>query len=90
MSYARCFPDVSQAMASPAANRTDSAAALTFAGWTEDDARRRIATLLRCGWSARQLALTFGVDLEEIDRLAGERDQPIAQRSAAMTEEAAS
>jgi hypothetical protein len=44
-------------------------AALTFAGWDESEARRRIATLLRCGWSARQLALTFGVDVSEIDRL---------------------
>lgn len=51
-------------------------AALAFTDWTEAEARRRIATLLRCGWSARQLALTFGVAVEEIDRLSGERDQP--------------
>jgi hypothetical protein len=58
---------VSMDVSTPAA--PDPAAALTFAGWTEAEARRRIATLLRCGWSARQLALTFGVDLAEIDRL---------------------
>ena len=49
----------------------DPAAALTFAGWDESEAQRRIATLLRCGWSARQLALTFGVEISEIDRLSG-------------------
>jgi hypothetical protein len=50
----------------------DNAGAPTFAGWSEDEARRRVASLLRCGRAARQLALTFGVDLEEIDRLAAE------------------
>ena len=65
----------------------DSAGALQFAGWTEEEARRRIASLLRCGWTARQLAVMFGVDLEEIHGLSGERDHPIAEPGA-MTEEA--
>jgi hypothetical protein len=54
----------------------DSHAAMSFAGWDESEARRRIATLLRSGWSVRQLALTFGVAIEEIDRLTGETDPP--------------
>ena len=73
MTYDRCFPDVSRPAGSQAA---DPVAALIFAGWTEAEAQRRIATLLRTGWSARQLALTFGVRLEEIDRLTGQSDQP--------------
>ncbi len=66
MTYERCFPDVSQDEPSQAPN---SAAALTFAGWSESEARERIARLLASGWSAKQLALTFGVRVEEIDPL---------------------
>jgi hypothetical protein len=46
-------------------------AAMAFADWSESEAQRRIATLLRTGWSARQLAQMFGVSVEEIDRLSG-------------------
>jgi len=51
-------------------------AALAFTEWTEAEATRRIATLRGCGWTANQLASMFGVSIEEIDRLAGESDQP--------------
>jgi hypothetical protein len=56
-------------------------------GWTEEDERRRIATLLGCGWSVEQLALVFGMSVEEIDRLAGGQGQPgaAAARSEAQS-----
>jgi hypothetical protein len=60
---------VSMDVSAPAPN---SAVAMTFAGWSETEARQRIARLLATGWRAPQLALMFGVDLEEIDRLVGE------------------
>lgn len=50
---------------------SNPAAALTFADWTEAEARERICRLLAQGWSASSIALMFGVSIEEIDRLAG-------------------
>jgi hypothetical protein len=49
---------------------------MAFADWSESEAQRRIATLLRCGWRPAQLAAMFGIEIEEIDRLAGAFDQP--------------
>jgi hypothetical protein len=48
----------------------DNVAALTFTGWSEPEARERIAQFLASGWSSRQLSLMFGVTAEEINRLA--------------------
>jgi hypothetical protein len=58
-----------------------SDAAIAFANWTEAEARQRVARLLATGWSISTIALMFGVDLEEIDRLIGESDQPVAVRA---------
>ena len=54
----------------------NSDAALAFSNWTEDEARQRIARLLATGWSASSIALMFGIELSEIDRLTGQSDQP--------------
>jgi hypothetical protein len=37
---------------------------------------QRIARLLATGWSASSIALMFGIELSEIDRLTGRCDQP--------------
>ena len=55
----------------------DDAAALAFSTWTEVEARERITRLRALGWSAPTIALMFGVDVAEIDRLTGESDQPV-------------
>lgn len=60
----------------------DPAATLTFAGWSEPEARERITRLLATGWRAPQLALMFGVRLEEIDRLARLDGHPEAETAA--------
>jgi hypothetical protein len=49
-----------------------SDAALAFSNWTESEARERIRRLLAQGWSASSIALMFGIDIGEINRLAGE------------------
>jgi hypothetical protein len=69
MTYERCFPHVSQAGRSEAANRRDVAAAMTFANWSEPEAAQRIRKLLATGWSAAQVGRMFGLRIEEIDRL---------------------
>jgi hypothetical protein len=49
----------------------NSAAILTLSNWTEAEARQRIAKLLATGWSVSSIALMFGIDSEEVHRLAG-------------------
>jgi Trp operon repressor len=63
-----------------------SDAALAFAGWPQFEAQKRIATLLRCGWSARELAAMFGTTVAEIDRLTGDVDQPVSARPRTIEE----
>jgi hypothetical protein len=77
MSYEPRFPNVSQAEPSQAAAKPDPAGAMRFADWDENEARRRISTLLRCGSSVRQLSMMFGTTVSEIDRLTGQSDQPV-------------
>jgi hypothetical protein len=48
-----------------------SAAALSLANWTEAEAQQRIAKLLAQGWSVSSIGLMFGIEIEEVDRLAG-------------------
>jgi hypothetical protein len=52
-----------------------SQAALALSNWTEAEARERIRKLIAQGWSVSSIALMFGIDIEEIDRLAGQCDQ---------------
>lgn len=47
------------------------ASAMTFAGWSETEARERIARLLASGWRTETVALMFGIKLSEIYRLVG-------------------
>jgi hypothetical protein len=53
-----------------------SDAALAFAWWTEAEARKHVATGLKCGWTVKQLALMYGTTVADIDRLTGDSDQP--------------
>jgi hypothetical protein len=48
-----------------------NAAGLALSNWTEAEARERIRRLIAQGWSVSSIALMFGIDIEEIDRLAG-------------------
>jgi hypothetical protein len=48
---------------------SDSAAVMAFADWSEAEARGRIASLRRLGWSVPQLATMFGTTVKEIERL---------------------
>lgn len=59
----------------------NSAAALTLSNWTESEARQRICKLIAQGWSVSSIALMFGIEIEEIDRLAGQSDQPVSVAS---------
>jgi hypothetical protein len=49
----------------------NSAAALALSNWTEAEARERIHKLIAQGWSVSSIALMFGIEIEEVDRLAG-------------------
>jgi hypothetical protein len=77
MTYARCFPHVSQVEASQA----PGAAALMFANWSETEAAQRIRKLLAAGWSAEQIGRMFGIRVQEIDRLT--RDHVIPEKDCA-------
>jgi hypothetical protein len=46
-------------------------AALALSNWTETEARQRIRKLIAHGWSVSSIGLMFGIEIEEIDRLAG-------------------
>jgi hypothetical protein len=46
-----------------------SAAVMAFTEWSETEARARIASLRRLGWSVPQLATMFGTNAQEIERL---------------------
>jgi|HubBroStandDraft_1064217.scaffolds.fasta_scaffold538441_2 hypothetical protein len=46
-----------------------STAVMAFTEWSEPEARERIATLRRLGWSVPQLAAMFGTPAKEIERL---------------------
>jgi hypothetical protein len=48
---------------------SDSAAVMAFTEWSEAEARGRIASLRRLGWSVPQLATMFGTTVKEIERL---------------------